>query len=86
VTGSIAGAAIVALAILYLLRLQRRKRKQPATDGGLQEKAQLDGEGIKPKEMNDNQIRELHGDHVEPVEMYAGYTGAEMEVASAHSR
>ena len=43
-----------------------------------QEKVQLDGEGIKPKELGHNQLTELEGQHVEPSEMDAGYTGAEM--------
>lgn len=42
------------------------------------EKAQLDGEGIKPKELFNNEIGELDGNHVRPTEMDAGFTPAEI--------
>lgn len=43
-----------------------------------QEKAQLDGEGVKPKELNDTPIREMEGSNIAPAEMDAGYARAEM--------
>lgn len=74
VVGSVAAVALL-LSLLYFFRLRRRK---PSEEEAPHEKAQLDGEGLKPKELHDNEIRELQGDHMEPSEMDAGYTGAEL--------
>lgn len=76
--GSVCGIAILVFAITYFLR--RRKSKSTNVEGPI-EKAQLDGEGIKPKELSPNETRELEGHQIVPIEMDAGYHGAEMEVA-----
>ncbi|PVH88894.1 hypothetical protein DL98DRAFT_565739 [Cadophora sp. DSE1049] len=76
VVGGFAAVVILGLAILYLLR-RRRQRKVPDTTE-THEKAQLDGTEVKPKEAGGNEIKEIEGRNLQPVEMDAGYAGAEM--------
>jgi len=78
VVGFIAGITFIVLAVLYNHQHRRRHRMSPALSPETQEKAQLDGEGIKPKEVDDNQIRELEGNQIEPAEMDGGFIPAEM--------
>lgn len=73
----VAAVAILAYAVCSLLR---RRRRQQIPDGeGAYEKAQLDGALRKPKEAGSNEIKEIEGENVQPVEMDAGYVGAEIE-------
>lgn len=75
IVGSIAGISLLLLAILLL---QRRIRKTPVDAELPQEKPQLDGEEIKPKEAAGREVQELDSNRIEPVEMDSGYAGAEM--------
>ncbi|KAH7409383.1 hypothetical protein BKA64DRAFT_664814 [Cadophora sp. MPI-SDFR-AT-0126] len=77
VVGSVAAVAILGLAVLYLLRRRRHRRASDRTE--THEKAQLDSTEVKPKEAGGNEIKEIEGRNVLPVEMDAGYAGAEME-------
>jgi hypothetical protein len=75
VVGSIAGVSVLLLAILFFLR---RTRQKPVDMELSQEKPQLDGEEIKPKETAGREVQELDSSRIEPVEMDTGYAGAEM--------
>jgi hypothetical protein len=77
IVGSLAIVSLLLLAILYI-RYRSRRKTQPVSPPEAHEKAQLDGEGIKPKELQNNEIGELDGYRVEPAEMDAGFTPAEM--------
>jgi hypothetical protein len=78
VIGSLAGVATLLLVLIYFLR---RRRPKPAQSEVLQDKPQLDGQEVKPKEVAGQEIGELDSNHfepVEPVEMDTGYAGAEL--------
>lgn len=77
-------AAIACILSVILFVLRRRRPKLSNYEENIQEKAQLDGEGVKPKELNDNPIREMDGTHIVPVEMDAGYAGVEMAAKDTH--
>ncbi|KAH7336236.1 hypothetical protein BKA65DRAFT_30152 [Rhexocercosporidium sp. MPI-PUGE-AT-0058] len=82
VIGGIAAVGILALTALYLLKRQRRRKI--LSEEGTHEKAQLDGTEVKPKEAGGNEIKEIYGRNVQPVEMDAGYAGVEMETARSN--
>lgn len=64
--------------------VHKRRPPKTAAQGVSEGKAQLDGEGIKPKEVGANELTELEGRHVVPVEMDAGYSGAELLAAKSN--
>jgi hypothetical protein len=54
---------------LYFIRKKRPKVQETEKH---EDKAQLDREGVKPKEVEANEITELEGRRVVPLEMDAG--------------
>ncbi|KAF8864634.1 hypothetical protein BDZ45DRAFT_757555 [Acephala macrosclerotiorum] len=60
---------------LFLIRQTQRK---PADTELPQEKPQLDGETMMPKEAARREVQELDSKYLEPVEMDAGYVEAKM--------
>lgn len=72
VIGAIVGVTLLILALLYFIRKKRPKVQETEKH---EDKAQLDREGVKPKEVEANEITELEGRRVVPLEMDAGYSG-----------
>lgn len=66
----------LAAGFLALRRWQRRRRLL-RVETSFQEKAQLHGDDIKPKEVPANAVLEMESSAV-PVEMDAGYAGGEL--------
>ena len=66
---------------MYFIR--KRRPKAPETENH-EDRAQLDREGVKPKEVGADEITELEGRHVAPVGMDAGYSRAEMPGAKSN--